>query len=487
MALNRFKSGISCEVARLGRGPAGGACVAMTQSWLMQRYGAIGAILFWAAVLAAQVPAAEPVVVSAEHPRLLLRPARLRLLKRERDRTSMRWQQFEGFVAGKAPMPERGFAYALYYQISEDASFGRQAIEWALGPGSDIRQVALVYDWCQDLLTEPQRRTLTARLQKSLADTAADASVPAVRSRVLAAVALFDHVPQVPQRELEKVVRDWWEVKTVPALKSGRVAISRDDAYPLWELMHVVRDTTNIEMRESFPRFFKDFPIEHLISYYPAVYPGPDGEYYIGSSRKITEPDLRLAMLSRAAELAMVAYDANALESQVLQGWLMHDKYQLRSTLGAPYEFLWANPYQPGLSYYHVPLVYHNPDFGKLFIRSGWEDSAEWFGYFDGVMQMFSEGHLMALNPQLGAEPLPIKEAIVCFGSSARKFRVKVEEEKAVFVLGLAPRTTYLVEIDDQEMYDADTDAGGILKITDIPRGKQTGVRIHEAPPAPTR
>ncbi len=70
----------------------------------------------------------------------------------------------------------------------------------------------------------------------------------------------------------------------------------------------------------------------------------------------------------------------------------------LRGTLGAPYEFLWANPYQPGLSYYHVPLVYYNPDFGTLVVRSSWEDSAWWFGYFDGVMQLFSDGQLTVIN-----------------------------------------------------------------------------------------
>ena len=73
----------------------------------------------------------------------------------------------------------------------------------------------------------------------------------------------------------------------------------------------------------------------------------------------------------------MVAFDVNAAESQVLQGWLMHDHFMLRGTFGAPYEFLWANPYQPGLSYYHVPLIYHNPDFGKLFVRSSWEETRE--------------------------------------------------------------------------------------------------------------
>ena len=63
----------------------------------------------------------------------MLRAQRLRLLKRERDRTSMRWEQFKAFVAGKAPMPERGFAYALYYQVAEDNNFGKQAVEWASG------------------------------------------------------------------------------------------------------------------------------------------------------------------------------------------------------------------------------------------------------------------------------------------------------------------------------------------------------------------
>ena len=99
----------------------------------------------------------------------------------------------------------------------------------------------------------------------------------------------------------------------------------------------------------------------------------------------------------------MVALDVNAAESQVLQGWLMHDHFMLRGTFGAPYEFLWANPYQPGLSYYHVPLIYHNADFGKLFVRSSWDEDAEWFGYFDGVLQMFSQGHMTPLSAQLNS------------------------------------------------------------------------------------
>src|ERR1017187_4749991 len=115
--------------------------------------------------LAAQTPD-EPVAVYTEHPRLFLRPQRIRLLKRERERASPRWQQFETLVVGGAPMPERGFAWALYFQVTGNAEFGRKAIVWALPPAAHLRQQALVFDWCQDLLSEPQRRDLTARLAK---------------------------------------------------------------------------------------------------------------------------------------------------------------------------------------------------------------------------------------------------------------------------------------------------------------------------------
>jgi len=420
----------------------------------------------------------EPLAVFTEHPRIFLRPQRLRLLKRERERASARWQQFETLVVGGAPMAEPGFAWALYFQVTGNEVFGKKAITWALGPRVDLRQQALVFDWCDGLLTEAQRREFVTRMGKGAAETA-DASVTGVSARTLAAVALYDHLPQIPQRALEFTVRQWWGKQILPGLKSGKSLVKRDDAYPLWEMLHAVRDNTNLDLRESIPRYFKDFPIEHLISHYPAIYPGPDNEYRIGATTREGEPDLKAAALSRAVELAMVALDVNAAESQMLQGWLMHDHFILRGTFGSPYEFLWANPYQPGLSYYHVPLIYHNADFGKLFVRSNWEDGAEWFGSFEGALQMFTQGQVAMLNPQLNAAPVSLKEAMICFGQRARKFRLTLDEEEAVFILGLAPGKTYQVEIDDEEVFEAATDKGGILEL-DVPRGKLTGVRIKE-------
>ncbi len=393
----------------------------------------------------------------------------------------MRWQQFEALISGGAPMPEPGFALALDYQVAGNAESGRKAVSWALGPGNDLRQLALVYDWCRNLLTDAQRRDLAGRVEKLMLASSADASVPAARTRAMAAIALFDEVPLTPQRELTAVVRAWWEGKMVPALRGGQSIVSRDDAYPLFELLHAVRDNTNLDLRESCAQFFKDYPIEHILSYYPAPLQGPDTEYYIGAEAKTGEPDLRLAALSRAAELAMVAFDTNAASTQVIQGWLMHDRYILHGTFGAPYEFLWANPYQPGLSYYHIPLVYHNPDFGRLFIRSSWEDAAKWFGDFDGVSEVFEAGKVSLLDTSKPLPPLPLKEAVVCFGRQSKKFQVNLDEEEAVFVVGLRPKRTYLVEIDDEEMDEVVSDPGGIIRL-DPPHGKPVGIRLHDAP-----
>ena len=200
----------------------------------------------------------------------------------------------------------------------------------------------------------------------------------------------------------------------------------------------------------------------------------PENDFYIGASPPTGEPDLRAAALSRAAELAMVAYDPNAADTQLLQGWLMHDKYLLRGAFGIPYEFLWANPYQPGLSYDHAPEVWHNSDFGHLFIRSDWEDAADWFGYFDGAMQSFRNGQVIALDPARPPATLDLHNSAVCFGRTARRFHVKVDEGSAVFIVNLEPRHTYQVEVDDQELYEADTDGGGILEL-EVPTGKEVG------------
>jgi hypothetical protein len=414
---------------------------------------------------------------------LFLRPQRLRLLRRERQRQSVRWRQLEALVAGHAPMPEPGFALALYYQVAGDQAVGRKAVDWALStPAADLRQMALVYDWCQPLLNESERRALAARIVQDLSQTATNESIPAARSHALAAVALFDEVPQTPQRELERLAYTWWRDQIARVIRSGRDPVPREDAYALMELLHALEDNANLDLREAAPAFFKDLPIDHLMSYYPAPFQGAESDFRIGAIGRPGEPNLERAALSRAAELAMVAYDVNAPETQFLQGWLMHDRYLMRGAFGAPYEFLWANPYQPGLSYYEVPLVFYNSSLGRLFARSSWEDNADWFGFFDGVAEQFADGHPTVLNPRLTAEPIGLNQATICFthAASAHRLRLKLENAQPVFLVGLQPRHAYIVEVDDEEMTEASADPGGILELDDVPHGKAVELRIEE-------
>jgi len=455
----------------------------MTQSEFMSRRGSLASlILLIAAVLPTLAQSDEESLrVYADHPRLLLSSHRLKLLQKERERHSLRWQQFELLMAGHAPMPEPGFAEALYYRVAQNQASGRAAVNWALGPGTDLRQLALVFDWCQEMLSPAQSRTLAAKLARGIERSERDRSMGAVRSRVLAAIALADHQQEISQSELERVVRQWWKGEMAPALAAGRDVVARDDFYPLFEMLHAVRDNFNIDLRESAPAFFKPLPIYDLVSYYPATYPAPEGEYRIPATKEAGDPDVRRATMARAAELAMVPYDPNAPEIQLLQGWLMHDNFMLRSTLGTPYEFMWANPYHPGLAYYLAPLVYHDELFGRLFIRSSWDESARWLGFFDGQLQLFENGSVTALNPALAAEPMSLDTAVVFFGKNAQKFQTILDQDEEVFVLGLKPRRTYQIEVDDEEMTEKKTDGGGILEMK-LPHKVQIGVRVREAP-----
>lgn len=453
----------------------------MTQSVWMS-FSRVCALVVAFAAVAPWLPAAEDSLrIDTPHPRLFLGARRLRLLRRERERQSMRWNQLQMLMTGKAAMPEPGFAGALYYEVTGDREAGKAAVRWALGPGNDLRQLALVFDWCQDLLPDADAKALAAKLARGIQQSRGDSSVPAVRSRLVAAVALAGHMSDVSDREVAEIVQKWWEGDRVPALNEGRRTLPLRDTYALLEILHACRDNLNIDLREAAPRYFKDLPFLHLLHYYPATFPAGENEYRIPASAHPTaEPDLRHAALSRAADLAMVAYDSNAPGSQILQGWLMNDNFLLKGAFGAPYEFLWANPYQPGLSYYHAPLFFHDDLFGRLFVRTSWEESASWLGYSGGELQLFEEGRAAVIDPHLDTAPLPMKSALILFGARTRKFKVAVAGDEPVFVVGLKPRQTYVVEVDDEEMAEQTADPGGILQL-DLPHKAETGVRLKEA------
>lgn len=445
-------------------------------------------LLFAASLLWAQN---EEFAVYTEAPRLLLRPARLRLTQRERERQSIRWQQFDSLITGGANIPEPGFAYALHYRVAQQPAIGKQAVDWALSekanpsqPGH-LRQLAMVYDWCQPMMSPQELDRLGAKIERGLTTPAGfdirAQPVEVAAARAFAASALADRLPDHGSGVIKPIVVDWWREGVVAKLKSGGSGVPRESVYALFELLHVIRDTVQIDLRDDARDFFHELPTDHLVSHYPAPIVTAENLFRIPIYVRNGEPQLNDSVLSRAAEFAMVAYDSNAAENQFLQGWLMQDRYIMRGALGSPYEFLWANPYQPGLSYFQVPLVYHNAESGHLFARTSWDDDATWLGYFEGNLQLFKDGQVQTLRRGAVADPVRVGDALILPARTPGpdgfvRFRAEAE---AIFVIGLAPRSTYTVEIDDQELREESTDTGGTLVIG-LPENVAPAVRIRK-------
>lgn len=428
--------------------------------------------------------------VYSESPRLLLNQRRLRLLKRERERESMRWQQFDALISGKARVTEPGFSQALWSVVSSKPGACKDAADWAVkaNPADprDLRQIALVYDWCQstagEALSNLMARKLAAPLKLRPTQTAA------VRSGVFAAIAIADVEPQLAQQFLKYAIDSWWRQSLAPRLKAGENPFPiRADLYALMEILHTVRDNLRLDLREGLGQWFDELAPLQILSYYPQPWPAAENEYRIPAYAGSRDPDLQEAALSRAAELALVAFDANAQPHQFLQGWLLQDRFLMRGEFGIAYEFLWANPYQPGLSFTYMPDLFHGR--GQLLARSSWDEDASWFGFWDGQGQAFLQGRRLAVKPESKTAPVSLGPVRIFFAASGLKFesgwQPPPEEgakaiEDVAFIIGLEPNARYDVEVDDEEMFEARTDRGGILELR-FPPGPKTGVRIRKA------
>ena len=432
--------------------------------------------------------------VYTDSPRIFLRERRLRLLKRERERQSMRWQQFDALISGNARMDEPGFAYALYGAVSGEPGACRTAADWVIAsanpidPG-ELRQSALVYDWCQATLGEARSNQIARKLTPALSSR--PTSPQAVRSAVFAALAAADLEPKASAALLQYSVVDWWQKQIQPMLRAGRNPFERKgELMAAVEFLHAIRDNLRADLREGSVRWFEQLPPMLVLSYYPAPWPAAENEYRIPAYEGSGEPDLRESALGRAAELALVAYDANAQPNQFLQGWLIQDRFLMRGAFGITHELLWANPYLPGLSYTYMPDQAHTA--GVLLARSSWDEDATWFGYRDGKAQVFRNGTRMQMRLDGEVAPLTLGATRIFFGQSGLAFTTgwletgtdgdRPLKEEFAFVVGLEPETLYDIEVDDEELAEARTDSGGILALA-FPVGRKAGVRIRKSNP----
>lgn len=448
--------------------------------WSRRSLLGAGGIALFADLAIAQ----EEFEIFGQNPRLLLTAQRLRLLRRERERESIRWQQLDLLIRGNAQMAEPGFAFALYYQTAKDRAVGEKAVRWAASAeATDVRQLALVYDWTQDLLSPPAKTAIEKKLIAALSGT--EPSFAAVRNRVLAAVSLGPVADKQVRATLSAVVNQWWRKQIAPGLLAGKTAITHTDAYPFMETVHAIRDNLTIDLRENAGPFFRDYPATRVLSYYPARYPAPENEYRIPYYSGRGDPDLKLASLTRAAEMALVAYDNNAVQTQFVHGFVADDSLSMKSAFGAPYEFLWANPYQPGLSYHHLPLRLHDPRSGRLFLRTSWDDDAEWAAHVDGRLQVFRGGKIEAGEIGTPQSPAIFGEATLVKGQPQMKWELAPETPPDWFIVGMKPRYSYNLEVDDEELTEAISDNGGIIALT-LPRRDKPSIRLEERGPSTT-
>ena len=414
-------------------------------------------------------------------PRLLLRPQRLRLLTRERERQSIRYQQFDYYVSNGAVMPEAGFALALASRVSNNPAQCKSAYEWLTKTkDADLRQRALVLDWCAASLPEAQSNALAQALAKAIPPIS---NIASLRDRAFIAIAIVDSQPALSESTLRATVAHW-RTQVAPGLRQA-MPVAPDQLYPMLELLHVIRDNIEIDLRQQSAQYFLDLPLTQMLRYYPAPYPGPDNEFRVAFFTGDNEPDLKLSTMLRSAELSLVSLDNNAELAQSLQGWLLQDRYLLRSQFGIPYEFLWANPYQPGLTYHHLPNSFHDKRNGMLFIRSDWEEEAKFLCYYDGKIQLFEDGKRKLLKVSPATPPIEMGGATILVGGQQLlkpiQFELHGADKEAWYIVGLLPNTIYDIEIDDQELDESRTDSGGILSLDFTKQIAKTGVRVTTA------
>ncbi len=285
-------------------------------------------IVLLAVLLACLLSANEPAVHT---PQLLLSAKLLRRLKRDRERQTVRWVHFEDRVKSTPDSPERGFELALYFAVTGDDARGKEAVAWAAAHPCERRQRALIQDWVDNIAPLP------CTAPASLRDQALE---------------------RIARGQDTASISDQVRGKLIPQFASSGIT-SPDDLYALIELISVLRVRDDKDIRNADPLFFRNLPLEFLLSLKPDQVEHP-------------------AWMTHVAALALVTVDPNLEASQFLQGWAMEDRQTLRDGPGVAYELLWADPYLPGIAYQNLDPWIYDEEGGRLFARSDWTSGACW-------------------------------------------------------------------------------------------------------------
>lgn len=278
-------------------------------------------------------------------PHLLLTPRRLHRLKLDRQRQTDRWMNFEQRVKSVTESPERGFELALYYAVTQDEQAGRAAVSWALAHPSEIEQRLLVADWCA--------QTLSAADQESLTDVP---RVPGISADLAGAARNLIFQSIIRSQDPSAEFKSAWDA-ALRSLKNDPSMWRPAQLYSLFEALDAMQTSFHTDLRRDDSELFSQLPAIFLLSLSP---------------EQLEQPEWK----TRLAGLMMVNVDPNLQASSFVQGWAMEDPKQQKEGPGVAHEFLWANPYLPGLGYYNMePWVYLR-DSGFLIARTNWDSGA---------------------------------------------------------------------------------------------------------------
>ena len=262
----------------------------------------------------------------------------------------MRWVNFAERVDSAPDSPERGFELALFYVVTGEVAKGREAVQWAKSHPCERRQVALIRDWAPALFSpEPSKPSCPA---------ATDGSLVALRD------SLFWNAASGEDTEAE-VERD--KNILVDKLRTGNFDDPKE-LYAAFEYLSAAKTVERIDLREEDPRLFSSLPVELLLSLKP---------------EKVEHPDWR----THAAALALVSLDPNLDSSQYLQAWAIEDRQTVQEGEGVAYEFLWGDPYLPGVGYQNLDSWFYDESRAMLVGRSNWTASACWIRILPGKVE----------------------------------------------------------------------------------------------------
>ena len=422
--------------------------------------------------------------VYTSHPRLWLEGRRLNRLQKDVERQSERWRNLQRLVQADVVFPEEPLLEALLFQVTGDEESGRKAIAWAAGETDSggfekpdhLRLGAVVFDWCHELLSAEQKESLAQALFTAAEGLSRENEIglARVRSGVMALVAVGeDHVGY--ERVLQTLMKDHWEERLLPLLRKGELLEASAELVALAELSHVARRNFEIEIWGQASDLFRALPLRLMLRVSPRPHRTEEGIF-----RLPVETDRSAAViegtLNRIAAMVFVAYENTLSDYQFLQGWVRHDAYTLYTPLGAVYEFLWVNPYLPGLSYFSAPLVFHDEFEGRVYARTGWQEEDLWAGYFDGRLLIVADGEEHVIEPTDKQAPLVFPGGAMLFGKPPLSFDRVVPEGKAIYVVGLEEGRSYEVRVNRSRARYQQAGKGGILVIDNRPQEGSTEI-----------